>query len=205
MSSSLPLLPDVPERPLHDVSVEPSRDLDLYHGCHETPFGFVVVWQSAAGLRGLSFVQAGGRFPDEAAALEDAHRQNPGARFVAAPEATAGVVETLFARPPGDGTARFRVSLAGTPFQLKVWQALLCLPPGRLVSYQTLARAIGHPKASRAVGSAVGANPVSVLVPCHRVVRGSGTLGGYGWGLPLKRALLAWEGLAPSLFKGEGG
>ena len=84
--------------------------------------------------------------------------------------------------------------LIGAPFQIKVWEALLNVPTGHVTTYSEIARHIGHPKAVRAVGTAVGRNPISWLIPCHRALRKSGALGGYHWGLPVKRALLAWEG-----------
>ena len=83
--------------------------------------------------------------------------------------------------------------LIGAPFQIKVWEALLNIPSGHVTTYSEIARAIGHPRAVRAVGTAVGRNPVSFLIPCHRALRKSGALGGYHWGLPVKRAILAWE------------
>ncbi|MEM9961595.1 MAG: methylated-DNA--[protein]-cysteine S-methyltransferase, partial [Pseudomonadota bacterium] len=83
--------------------------------------------------------------------------------------------------------------LIGAPFQIKVWEALLAIPSGHVTTYSEIAKAIGHPKAMRAVGSAVGRNPISWLIPCHRAIRRDGALGGYRWGLPVKRAMLAWE------------
>ena len=83
--------------------------------------------------------------------------------------------------------------LKGTNFQVKVWEALLRIPAGQRVSYQQVATPIGQPQAGQAVGSAVGANALGYLIPCHRVIQKSGTLGGYRWGLPRKQALLAWE------------
>ena len=81
----------------------------------------------------------------------------------------------------------------GAPFQIKVWEALMAIPTGHVTTYSDIARAIGHPNAVRAVGTAVGRNPISWLIPCHRAMRKSGGLGGYHWGLPVKRAMLAWE------------
>lgn len=89
------------------------------------------------------------------------------------------------------------VDLAGTEFQLRVWEALRKIPPGRTLSYGELAKRIGHPKAVRAVGGANGANPVSLVVPCHRVIASDGTMGGYGWGLERKKWLLEHEGALP--------
>jgi AraC family transcriptional regulator of adaptative response/methylated-DNA-[protein]-cysteine methyltransferase len=84
--------------------------------------------------------------------------------------------------------------LIGAPFQIKVWEALLTIPSGHVTTYSEIAGAIGRPRAVRAVGTAVGRNPVSWLIPCHRALRRDGALGGYHWGLPVKRAMLAWEG-----------
>jgi AraC family transcriptional regulator of adaptative response/methylated-DNA-[protein]-cysteine methyltransferase len=83
--------------------------------------------------------------------------------------------------------------LIGAPFQIKVWEALLAIPEGTVTTYGEIARALGNPKASRAVGAAVGRNPISLLIPCHRALAKSGALTGYHWGLPVKRAMLAWE------------
>ena len=86
-----------------------------------------------------------------------------------------------------------QLHLIGAPFQIKVWEALLQVPTGHVTTYSEIAGAVGHPKAVRAVGTAVGRNPISFLIPCHRALRKSGELGGYHWGLPVKRAILAWE------------
>jgi AraC family transcriptional regulator of adaptative response/methylated-DNA-[protein]-cysteine methyltransferase len=86
-----------------------------------------------------------------------------------------------------------RLYLIGAPFQIKVWEALLTIPTGHVTTYSDIAGVIGHPQAVRAVGTAVGRNPVSWLIPCHRALRRDGNLGGYHWGLPVKRAMLAWE------------
>ena len=99
-----------------------------------------------------------------------------------------------FAASLGALRGEARLHLIGAPFQIKVWEALMRVPSGEVTTYGDIARAIGHPKAVRAVGTAVGRNPVSWLIPCHRALRATGGLGGYHWGLPVKRALLAWEG-----------
>ncbi|MFN7050890.1 MAG: methylated-DNA--[protein]-cysteine S-methyltransferase, partial [Gemmobacter sp.] len=93
----------------------------------------------------------------------------------------------------GAGEGAAPLYLIGAPFQIKVWEALLSIPSGHVTTYSDIARVIGHPAAVRAVGTAVGRNPVSLLIPCHRALRKSGGLGGYHWGLPVKRAMLAWE------------
>ncbi|MBT5533841.1 methylated-DNA--[protein]-cysteine S-methyltransferase, partial [Candidatus Poribacteria bacterium] len=96
---------------------------------------------------------------------------------------------------PGDGRPML---LRGTNFQVKVWQALVAIPPGAVVSYGDVAAAVGHPTASRAVGTAVGANPVAYFIPCHRVLRNTGGIGGYRWGVGRKVAILGWEATAAS-------
>jgi len=120
-------------------------------------------------------------------------RRWPAARYVADPALGDAYAGRLFAAPAPRSPAPLRLFIAGTPFQLQVWQALLSLPPGALTTYGDLARRLGRPGAARAVGSAVGRNPLAWLIPCHRVVRENGALGGYAWGVARKRALLAWE------------
>ncbi len=121
-------------------------------------------------------------------AMEDMRSRWPGARFVEDPGALRADVDAAF-----DRTGEARVHLIGAPFQIKVWEALITIPSGQVTTYSELACAVGNPRAVRAVGTAVGRNPVSWLIPCHRALRKSGGLGGYHWGLPVKRALLAWE------------
>ncbi len=138
------------------------------------------------GVCHLGFVDAG-----RAAALAGLRREWPGASLVADPDHGGAIVEAMFA---GAGSSEpLHLWLHGTNFQIKVWEALLMVPRGRLASYSQLARAVGRPGAARAVGAAVGANPVAVLIPCHRVIRETGELGGYRWGMERKAALLAWE------------
>lgn len=160
-----------------------------------SPFGRVLAAGTARGLAFLGFVDedAGG----DAAALEDLRGRWPRARLE--PDAaSADLAAAAFARlaevAAGHAPARpLHLLLNGTNFQIKVWEALLRVPEGRLVSYSALARAVGRPDAVRAVASAVGRNPLSVLIPCHRVIRESGELGGYHWGLTRKIALIACE------------
>jgi len=123
----------------------------------------------------------------EGAAFDDLARRWPKAQFAEAPERLRGWVEAAFG---GGDTA---LHLIGAPFQIKVWEALLSIPSGHVTTYSQLAAAVGAPRAVRAVGTAVGRNPVSFLIPCHRAIAKSGALGGYHWGLPVKRAMLAWE------------
>ena len=101
--------------------------------------------------------------------------------------------ETVGEKRPASRDQPVRLVMIGTDFDVRVWETLLKIPMGRAVSYTDIARHIGAPSASRAVGSAVGRNPISFVVPCHRVLRGDGSLGGYHWGLTRKRALIGWE------------
>ncbi|PWE32240.1 6-O-methylguanine DNA methyltransferase [Maritimibacter sp. 55A14] len=158
--------------------------LDIAWGAFDSPFGEIVAMGTDRGLCGLGFSAECGR----AAALEDLRSRWPDARFTHAPERIAPWVEAALGH---QGEARLH--LIGAPFQIKVWEALLQVPEGHVTTYSALAGRIGHPRAVRAVGNAVGRNPVSWLIPCHRALRKSGGLGGYHWGLPVKRALLAWE------------
>ncbi len=156
----------------------------LRHGFAESPFGRIHAALSPRGLVRLAFVD--GR--DSAAFLELAE-QWPRATIERDDEAVASVARQVFVKRSG----RITLAPAGTNFQFKVWQALLELGSRGPTSYSALAQAIGHANASRAVGQAVGANPVAWLIPCHRVLRRDGTLGGYHWGVERKRAMLAWE------------
>lgn len=169
--------------------------LALRYAFLPTPFGRALAAATARGLAFLGFADAE-RGGDEAA-LADLRRRWPRAALAADPAVAAPLAPAL-ARLGGvaSGTAPRRplhLLLAGSNFQVKVWEALLAIPPGRLLSYSALAQAVGRPDAVRAVAGAVGRNPLSVLIPCHRVIRESGDLGGYHWGLPRKIALLACE------------
>ncbi|MEX5727448.1 AraC family transcriptional regulator of adaptative response/methylated-DNA-[protein]-cysteine methyltransferase [Rhodovulum iodosum] len=158
--------------------------LTIAYGFFPSPFGEALAMGTDKGLCGLAFTDETGR----EAALADMTARWPEARVVEAPERLAPLVEAAFAQK---GEARLH--LIGGPFQIKVWEALLGVPSGQVTTYSEIARAVGHPTAVRAVGTAVGRNPISWLIPCHRALRKSGGLGGYHWGLPVKRAMLAWE------------
>ncbi|MCL4105114.1 UNVERIFIED_CONTAM: hypothetical protein GTU68_018821 [Idotea baltica] len=112
----------------------------------------------------------------------------PAAEYREAPHAIASWVGSAFGE-----AGETQLCLIGAPFQIKVWEALLQIPSGHVTTYSEIAQAIGSPRAVRAVGTAVGRNPISWLIPCHRALRKSGALGGYHWGLPVKRAMLAFE------------
>lgn len=160
--------------------------LDIAWGRFDSPFGPVVATATPRGLCGLAFAAETG----EEAALSDLRGRWPQARYREDPAALAPWIDAAFGPRPGGET---RLCLIGAPFQIKVWEALMQIPSGHVTTYSEIARAIGAPRAVRAVGTAVGRNPVSFLIPCHRALRKSGGLGGYHWGLPVKRSLLAWE------------
>ncbi len=160
--------------------------VELGYAYGATPLGQVLAACTPRGLAFLGFVEP----DDEAAALADLRSRWPGAQL-REDRAVADVIARVFAEWRSDKP--LHLVLAGTNFQIKVWEALLAIPEGRLASYTQLAQAVGRPDAVRAVASAVGRNPLSVLIPCHRVIRESGALGGYHWGLPRKGALIALE------------
>ena len=162
--------------------------LRIGYGVHPTPFGPALLAATARGLCGLHLLDASQ--PDAGAALAEIRRNWPQAGFVADAAQTAPLVARAFGPAAGQP---LHLLVRGTNFQVKVWEALLRVPAGQVVSYQHVARAIGQPKALQAVGSAVGANPVAVLIPCHRVIRKEGVLGEYRWGSATKKALIGWE------------
>ncbi len=159
-------------------------DLDICWGWFESYFGPALVMGTERGICGLAFASEAGPEP----AMADLKSRWPKARFVENPEALRPWAEAALGM-----TGETKLHMIGAPFQLKVWEALLTIPSGHVTTYSEIAQAIGNPKAVRAVGTAVGRNPVSWLIPCHRALRKSGALGGYHWGLPVKRAMLAWE------------
>ena len=163
---------------------EGGAGLTVNWGWFDSPFGEMLAMGTRRGICGVAFASEFGRemtFSDMAGRW---HR----AEFVQNPEAIRDWVDAALAQR---GEARLHV--IGAPFQIKIWEALISIPAGSVSTYSDIARAAGHPKAARAAGTAIGRNPISWLIPCHRAIRKSGGLGGYHWGLPVKRALLAWE------------
>jgi len=164
------------------------------YGFHDTPFGRAVAVTTPRGLAGLSFANE-----DNAETVEDAlqtYRQRwPAAQFIRDEAATEASVHAVFSQfANGDRQPQtLRIVLIGTDFEIRVWQALLQVPFAGATSYKVIADDIGNPRATRAVGTAIGHNPISFVVPCHRVVRADGGLGGYRWGLTRKRAMIGWE------------
>lgn len=163
--------------------------LTLAYGFHPSPFGTAVVIASGRGLAGLAFADPG----EEQPALADMRRRWPRATYVEDHAGTAGLAQRIFDRTSWRAEQPLRVVLIGTDFEVRVWETLLKIPMGRAVSYSDIARNITRPKASRAVGAAVGKNPISFVVPCHRALGKSGALTGYHWGITRKQAMLGWE------------
>lgn len=156
-------------------------------GLAATPFGSGVFLWNARGLSGLAFADEGA----QAEAFADLSGRFPGARFHRDDAGAAAWAGRIFDAQPGQDPVP--LALYGTPWRRQVWRALLSVPPGALTSYRRIAQAVCTAKASRAVGAAVGANPVSWLIPCHRVLSSDGRLTGYHWGVKRKRAMLAYE------------
>jgi AraC family transcriptional regulator of adaptative response/methylated-DNA-[protein]-cysteine methyltransferase len=160
--------------------------LTIRWGWFDSPFGPAIVMGTDKGICGMGFAAEMGAEP----AFEDLLRRWPKATFTEDPMALRPWVLAAFGT---DGVGKTPLHLIGAPFQIKVWEALMRIPTGHVTTYSEIAGTIGHAKAVRAVGTAVGRNPISFLIPCHRALRRDGTLGGYHWGLPVKRAILAWE------------
>lgn len=162
--------------------------LQVDAGFHDTPFGECLLATTARGVCGLSFLDG-----DRDAAWADLESRWPGAILLEAPRRTAATAAAIF-DPLGTRVDRpLALLVRGTNFQVQVWTALLRIPAGRLAAYDDVAAAAGFPTAHRAVGTAVGRNPIAFLIPCHRVIRSNGAIGGYRWGVTRKRAILAWE------------
>ena len=158
-------------------------------GFAESPFGKCLVAESPRGICQLSFVE------NEKMSLAELQGAWPEAKLRRDDAAAKETAERIFSQRTGSGTgAPLRAFVRGTLFQVRVWRALLEVRPGTLTSYGRLANAMGTPAASRAVGAAVGQNPLAYLIPCHRVIRGTGVVGDYHWGAIRKRAMIAWEG-----------
>ena len=159
-------------------------------GFAASPFGTCLIAESPRGICHLSFVEEG----DEDAAWAGLQKDWPNARLRRNDAALARIADQIFKRPGhGDSRVALRALVKGTAFQVRVWRALLEIPAGRLTSYGRLAALAGQPAAARAVGTAVGKNPLAYLIPCHRVIRETGVIGDYRWGRIRKQAIVAWE------------
>ncbi len=163
--------------------------LSLSYGFHPCPFGTALVMAAPRGLAGLAFADPG----EEKAALADMQTRWPKARYVEDTAGTAPLARRVFDRTQWRAEQPLRVVLIGTDFEVRVWESLLKVPMGRVTSYSDLAAKVCTASAARAVGAAVGRNPVCFVVPCHRVIGKNGDLTGYHWGITRKRAMLGWE------------
>ena len=163
--------------------------LTLAYGFHPSPFGVALVIATGRGLAGLAFADAG----EEAGALDDMRRRWPRAEFRDDAARTAPLARHIFDPRLWQRDRPLRVVMIGTDFEVRVWETLLKVPIGRATTYSDIAAKVCTPKAARAVGAAVGKNPIAFVVPCHRVIGKSGDLTGYHWGLTRKRAMLGWE------------
>jgi AraC family transcriptional regulator, regulatory protein of adaptative response / methylated-DNA-[protein]-cysteine methyltransferase len=163
--------------------------LTLHYGYHPSPFGTALIVATPRGLAGLGFADPG----EEKAALADMQGRWPKARFVEDSAQTAPIAQRIFDPLKWRADQPLRVVLIGTDWEVRVWETLLKIPLGQATTYSDIARKVGTAKASRAVGAAVGKNPISFVVPCHRVLGKSGKLTGYHWGITRKCAMLGWE------------
>ena len=163
--------------------------MTLRYGFHPSPFGTAIVMATDRGLAGLAFADPG----EEPMALADRRSRWPNATYIEDYIATAPMAQRIFDAKLWRADQPLRVVLIGTDFEVRVWETLLKIPMGRAVSYSDIACKINNPKASRAVGAAIGKNPVSFVVPCHRALGKDGKLTGYHWGVTRKQAMLGWE------------
>ena len=168
--------------------------LTIHYGLHDTPFGKALIGTTERGVCHLGFVGN-----SEGNAIDMLVSSWPDAKMIENHKTTVALVEPIFnlnmrSKQP------LHLHLRGTNFQLKVWEALLRIPPGAVTSYQGLAEQAGRPGASRAVGTALGRNPIAVLIPCHRVIRKLGEFGNYSYGVARKKALLGWEAASLQAF-----
>ena len=160
--------------------------LSMRYGFHPSPFGECLLAVTDRGICAMYFVTE-----TREAVLNEVRRRWPGAYFVEDANATGQYLDRIF--PLNSSPGKLPIDLRGTNFQIKVWRALLEIPPGAVAPYEDLAARVGNPKATRAVGTAVGQNPIAFIIPCHRVIRKVGAIGNYHGGVNRKRAMLAWE------------
>jgi AraC family transcriptional regulator, regulatory protein of adaptative response / methylated-DNA-[protein]-cysteine methyltransferase len=166
---------------------EGGKYLDINYSFAESPFGNLIVASTAKGVCHMAFED------DDARAFEKLRQRFPNAHYHRKLDMIQQHALFIF-QHDWSKLHEIKLHLKGTAFQLKVWETLLKIPMGELSSYVTVARQVGNPNASRAVGTAVGSNPVAYLIPCHRVIQSSGALGGYMWGATRKTAIIGWEG-----------
>jgi AraC family transcriptional regulator of adaptative response/methylated-DNA-[protein]-cysteine methyltransferase len=163
--------------------------LTISYGFHPSPFGTALIMATSRGLAGLAFADRG----EDKAALADMRSRWPKAKYMEDAETTAPLAQRIFDSTLWRPEQPLRIVLIGTDFEVRVWETLLRIPMGRAATYSDIAAKVCTPKAARAVGAAVGRNPVCFVVPCHRVIGKSGDITGYHWGITRKRAMLGWE------------
>jgi AraC family transcriptional regulator, regulatory protein of adaptative response / methylated-DNA-[protein]-cysteine methyltransferase len=166
-----------------------ARGPTLVYGFHSSPFGHALVAATEHGLAGLAFADRG----EKSRALDDMRRRWPQARWRQDGARTAGIARRIFDPARWREDRPLHVVMIGTDFEVGVWEALLRIPMGRVTTYSDIATKIHAPRAARAVGAAIGKNPIAFVVPCHRVIGKCGDLTGYRWGLIRKRVMLGWE------------
>lgn len=172
--------------------------LTIHYGYHDTPFGNCFLAATKKGICGVTFLQ-GANQPEEFALFT---KKWHFANLVADATFTQPFIEQIFT-PRTAENKKVKVIVQGTPFQIKVWEALLQIPEGNVTTYQYIAESIDKPKAVRAVGTAIGKNPIGYLIPCHRVIRKEGKLGHYRWGSGRKKAIIGWEMAQKAAFLGN--
>ncbi len=166
----------------------------IIYGLQKTQLGDMILAKSAKGLCWIGFMTTRAQGAYKGDALERMKVFLPKADFERDDQAIKSDIAEVLSAWEQDSLSRLKLDLRGTEFQKSVWQSLLKIPKGEVVSYGAVANDINRPKAYRAVGTAVGENPLTLIVPCHRVVQASGALGNYGWGLEVKEKLLKLEG-----------
>lgn len=164
------------------------KGVTIEYGVHSSPFGVVFLAATQRGICRLSFISP----EEQEVELQALVKKWPNVELNENQDLIAGMVDSVFA-VDGHIDRPLSLCVSGTNFQVNVWRALLQIPSGTLLSYNQVARLVGKPRSARAVGLAVGANPIAFLIPCHRVIRQSGELGGYRWGVTRKHAIHAWE------------
>ncbi len=162
------------------------KNLTISYSFNSSPFGKVIVANTSKGICHIAFEE------DEAKAVSDLKSRFPQAAFNLQHHDLQEKALSVF-RKSSEDISEIKLHLKGTEFQLKVWESLLKIPLGQLSTYGAIAESIGHPKAARAVGTAIGSNPIAFLIPCHRVIQSSGIFGGYMWGPSRKTAIIGWE------------
>ncbi|MEG4084065.1 methylated-DNA--[protein]-cysteine S-methyltransferase [Microcoleus sp. POL10_C6] len=163
--------------------------LQIRYGIHDTPFGKSVIATTARGICNLYFLDT----TDEQTAEQRLQLTWKKAEIIRDEQATQSLRDLIFTSETLSEQKSLTLLVKGTNFQIQVWRALLQLPFGAIATYQTIAQMVARPTAARAVGNAIGNNPIGYLIPCHRVIRESGELGGYGWGRERKTVMLGWE------------